>query len=57
MKRYKLRKYQMPRMVQANLEPEGFLCQSFGLMISADPLRNMSAEENVEEAGPSYLEF
>ena len=57
MKRYKLRKYQSPRLEQTNLEPEGLLCDSFGLMISADPLRNMSAPENVEEAGPSYLEF
>lgn len=57
MKRYKLRKYQIPRLEQTNLEPEGLLCDSFGLMISADPLRNMSAPENVEEAGPTYLEF
>ena len=57
MKRYKLRKYQMPRMVQANVEPEGFLCESFGLMLSADELTNMSDPENAAEAGPSYIEF
>ena len=58
MKRYKLRKYQMPRVVQTNLETEGFICsESFSLMISADELKNMSAPGNVNEAGQSYFEF
>ena len=46
----------MPRVVQTNLETEGFICsESFSLMISADELKNMSAPENVDNA--SYLEF
>ena len=58
MKRYKLRKYQMPRVVQTNLETEGFICsESFSLMISADELKNMSAPGNVNEADQSYFEF
>ena len=56
MKRYKLRKYEMPRMVQTNLETEGFLCQSFGLMISADPLNNLNSVTG-EDAEPMYLEY
>ena len=57
MKRYKLRKYQTPTVVQAHLETEGFLCDSFSLMISAEPLRNMSEDGNATEAGQSYFEF
>ncbi len=56
MKRYKLRKYEMPRMVQTNLETEGFLCQSFGLMISARELENMNSVTG-DEAEPFYLEY
>ena len=59
MKRYKLRKYQTPRVVQTNLETEGFICsESFSLMISADELRNMSDPDDTEAAAQqSYLEF
>ena len=59
MKRYKLRKYQMPRVVQTNLETEGFICsESFSLMISADPLRNMNDPEDSEgKTQQSYFEF
>ena len=48
----------MPRVVQTNLETEGFICsESFSLMISADELKNMSAPGNVNEADQSYFEF
>lgn len=57
MKRYKLRKYQLPRMVKVNLEPEGFVCDSFDVLVTADPLKNMMEPENVEQAGQSYFEF
>ena len=61
MKRYKLRKYQTPTVVQNHLETEGFICSdSFSLMISADPLRNMSDPDDPKhdvDGAQSYFEF
>ena len=56
MKRTKYRKYQAPQLKEACLETEGFLCQSFGLMISARELENMNSVTG-DEAEPFYLEY
>ena len=63
MKRYKLRKYQMPRMVQANVEPEGIFCQSMPIGTSLDELENVNKRSAAgpgvlaDDAEPMYFEF
>jgi hypothetical protein len=58
MKRYKLRKYEMPRMVQASLESEGIICYSTEFSLRVDPSNNINYfEEGGSPAEPLDIEF
>ena len=56
MKRYKLRKYQTPRIVQTSLESEGIFCDSLSFILQADETQNINALTG-EDAEPNYIEF
>ena len=59
MKRYKLRKYQTPRVVQASLESEGILCFSTEFSIAVDPSDNINSylEDDGTTSEPLTIEF
>ena len=59
MKRYKLRKYQLPRMVQANLEVEGILCFSTEFSLEVDPSNNINSylEDDGTTSEPLNIEL